>query len=71
MESRMFFRAQLRLLGRLRRMYGDLNTAHVAIHLKVNDTSSVRSLALDVGLSRSAVRRAIQKLSESDTPKAK
>jgi predicted ArsR family transcriptional regulator len=58
-------------MTRLRQTFGDLNTAHVALHRKVFGTSTVSAVAQDVGLSRNAVRRALQKLSETDTSSKK
>lgn len=71
MESRGKHRANLKRMTRLRQTFGDLNTAHVALHRKVFGTSTVSAVAQDVGLSRNAVRRALQKLSETDTSSKK
>jgi hypothetical protein len=56
----------LALLLRLKERYGDLNVALVAQHRVAYGGASVSSIALDLGLNRSVVRRALQGLSESD-----
>ncbi|WP_143515581.1 AsnC family protein [Pseudooceanicola marinus] len=55
------------LLVDLKARYGDLNTALVAEYLQAYGDASISAIAQDVGLSRAAVRRALQKLSDSDS----
>tara|TARA_R110002049_G_scaffold45609_9_gene133012 strand:- start:3283 stop:3573 length:291 start_codon:yes stop_codon:yes gene_type:complete len=54
------------LLLRLKQRYGDLNRALVGEHRAAYGVASVSSIAQDLGLNRSVVRRALQGLSESD-----
>lgn len=54
------------VLMRLKTEHGDLNRALVRLFVEAYGEASVASLARDVGLSRSVVRRAIQDLSEND-----
>lgn len=56
----------LALLLDLKRKYGDLNRALILTYVAVNGSTSERSLAQDVGLSRSVVRRALQEWSEKN-----
>jgi predicted transcriptional regulator len=71
MESRRKHRANLKRITRLRQAFGDLNTAHVALHRKVFGPVTISAVAQDIGVSRDTVRRALQKLSDSATPNKK
>ena len=61
-------RDTLALLLKLKRRYGDLNTALVAVALEVHPdmSRSLSALARYVRLNRSAVRRALGVVSDSD-----
>ncbi len=60
--------AELELcLRRLRQRYGDLNVAHVVLYVRVHNVSRIASIAQDLGVNRSVVRRALQKVSDSDS----
>lgn len=53
-------------LTQLRNRFGDLNTAHVALHKRAYGDKFISQIAQDIGVSRNVVRRAIQRLSELD-----
>ncbi len=50
----------------LKRRHGDLNTALVREYVKIYGLMSERALSQDIGLSRNAIRRALQGWSELD-----
>lgn len=52
---------------RLKAVYGSLNTALVAIYVHVNGSENISNISRGLGLSRDAVRRALQDLSDSDS----
>lgn len=58
--------AVIRMLLALKAQHGDLNTALVREYVLLVGTMSERSLAQDLGVSRSVVRRALQGWSEMD-----
>lgn len=55
-----------RILIAAKNHYGRLNIALVGEYLRKNGSTSVNQIAQDVGLSRTAVTKAIQELSEKD-----
>jgi len=62
----MIFQAMLRLKAR----YGTLNAALVALSLRVDpDVKSINGLAAKLGLSRTAIRGALGRLSKKDSSK--
>jgi transposase len=54
---------------RLKAEHGDLNAALIRLYVKVYGRTSDRQLAQDIGVSRSVIRRSLQKWSENNRPK--
>ena len=57
----------LDVLLRLKARYRDLNAAMVILYVRVYRITSISTIAQDIGVNRSVVRRVLQKVSEKDT----
>lgn len=60
--------ANLRILLKLKKHYGDLNCALIGEYLRANGEINPTQISQDVGLNRSVVARCLQVLSDSDSP---